>query len=153
MGLSSEIAKGVRNLYQGGNYTGVNFKETLANINWQQAGTKVHSFNTIAALVYHIDYYVVAVSDVLRGGQLNASDQYSFDHPPVESSEDWNHLLDTFWKDGEEFTRLVEDFPDDRYSESFLDGKYGTYYRNMAGVLEHANYHLGQIVLIKKLVA
>jgi hypothetical protein len=90
---------------------------------------------------------------VLRGGQLNASDQYSFDHPPVESSEDWNHLLDTFWKDGEEFTRLVEDFPDDRYSESFLDGKYGTYYRNMAGVLEHANYHLGQIVLIKKLVA
>ena len=31
--------------------------------------------------------------------------------------------------------------------------KYGTYYRNFHGLIEHAHYHLGQIVLIKKLVA
>lgn len=152
MGLSSEIAKGVRTLYQGGNYTGVNFKDTLANIDWQQANKKVHSFNTIAALVFHINYYVATVSDVLRGGKLNASDQLSFDHPPVNSEDDWNHLLDKFWRDGEEFARLVEGFPEEKYSEPFLDGKYGTYYRNIAGVVEHANYHMGQIVLIKKLV-
>lgn len=152
MAVSSEIAKSLRTLYQGGNYTGVNFKDTLANIGWQQARKKVHSFNTIAALVYHINYYVVAVADVLRGGELIASDQYSFDHPPIDSAEDWNNLIDKFWKDAEEFARLVEQFPDDKYSEPFLDGKYGTNYRNIAGVLEHSNYHLGQIVLIKKLV-
>ncbi|MGZ3951918.1 MAG: DinB family protein [Flavisolibacter sp.] len=152
MALSSEIAKTVRSLYQGGNYTGVNFKETLANIDWQQARKKVQSFNTIAALVYHINYYVVAVSNVLRGEPLNASDQYSFDHPTVESAEDWERLLNRFWTDGEEFAKLVERFPEDKFSEPFLDGKYGSSYRNIAGVIEHAHYHLGQIVLVKKLV-
>ena len=34
----------------------------------------------------------------------------------------------------------------------FVDEKYGTYSRNINGILEHSYYHLGQIVLIKKLV-
>ena len=153
MTLSSEIAKTARSLYQGGNYTGVNFKDSLSNIDWQQATKKVHSFNTIAALVYHINYYVFAVSEVLRGGPLNASDQFSFNHPAVESQEDWEKLLAKFWKDSAEFVQLIGDLPQDKLSEPFLDGKYGSFYRNIAGVIEHAHYHLGQIVLIKKLVA
>jgi len=35
----------------------------------------------------------------------------------------------------------------------FVDEKYGTYLRNIEGVIEHCYYHLGQISLIKKLVS
>jgi hypothetical protein len=28
--------------------------------------------------------------------------------------------------------------------------KYGNYYRNIHGIIEHIHYHLGQIVLIEK---
>ena len=31
--------------------------------------------------------------------------------------------------------------------------KYGNYFRNLTGIIEHLHYHLGQIVLIKKLIA
>ena len=37
-------------------------------------------------------------------------------------------------------------------NEGFVDEKYGTYLRNIDGMIEHAYYHLGQVVLIKKLL-
>ncbi|MGN6163930.1 MAG: hypothetical protein ACTHOF_05245 [Flavisolibacter sp.] len=41
---------------------------------------------------------------------------------------------------------------DSKLDEIFVDEKYGTYYRNLQGIIEHTHYHLGQIVLIKKLL-
>jgi len=41
----------------------------------------------------------LAVSKVLQGGPLDASDKYSFDYPPIGSEEDWQNLLDKIWRD------------------------------------------------------
>ena len=152
MNLTAQIAKLFRDVHYGGNWTAVNLKETLADVNWQQAATKVYSFNTIAMLVYHINYYVSAVIKVLQGESLNASDKYSFDLPPIQSSEDWEKLLNTTWSDAANFANLVEQLPDDKLWETFVNEKYGNYYRNIHGVIEHCHYHLGQMVLIKKLL-
>ncbi|PWT78195.1 MAG: DUF1572 domain-containing protein [Bacteroidetes bacterium] len=153
MNLTANIAKLFRDVYFGGNWTAVNFKETLADVNWQVASTKVSSFNTIAALVYHTNYYVNAVLSVLKGTPLSAHDKFSFDHPPILNEADWEKLLDKSWKDAEKFAREVEALPEEKLWEVFVVAKYGNYYRNLHGVIEHCHYHLGQIVLIKKLVA
>src|SRR4051794_40353565 len=97
MSLTKQIAKHFREIHFRGNWTSVNLKETLADVTWQQATTQVHSFNTIAALVYHIHYYVNAVLEVLQGKPLHASDKYSFDLPPILSQQDWEKLLDKTW--------------------------------------------------------
>lgn len=152
MSLSKQITKNLRDVYSGGNYSGVDLRNTLSDVDWKKATTKFGSFNSILALVYHINYYVIAVSKVLQGGPLDASDQFSFDHPQIQSEEEWKNFLEQFWKDGENFATLIEQLPENKFLEPFLDGKYGTYYRNIAGVIEHAHYHLGQIVLIKKLI-
>ena len=152
MNITAQIAKLFRDIHYGGNWTAVNLKETLANISWQQATTKMYSFNTIAMLVYHINYYVSAVIKVLQGESLNASDKYSFDLPPIQSSEDWEKLLNKTWSDAANFANLVEQLPDDKLWETFVNEKYGNYYRNIHGVIEHCHYHLGQMVLIKKLL-
>ena len=152
MNLSTQIAKHVRDLYSGGNYAGVNLKETLKDVDWKTATIKIDFFNTILALVYHINYYVISVSKVLQGGPLDASDKFSFDHPQIQSEEDWKKFLDAFFADAENFALLIEQLPQDKFLEPFLDGKYGSYYRNVAGVIEHTHYHLGQIVLIKKML-
>jgi len=152
LNLSDQIAKQFRAVYYGGNFAGVNLKETLEGITWQQATAKVYSFNTIAALVFHINYYVSAILKVLQGGPLDAHDKYSYDFPPVRSAEDWQKLMDTIWTDGGNFANLVEQLDETKFGESFLDGKYGTYFRNLSGVIEHIHYHLGQIVLIKKIL-
>jgi uncharacterized damage-inducible protein DinB len=152
MNITEQIAKHFRDLYFGGNWTSVHLKESLANVGWQQATTKVYSFNTIASLVYHINYYVSAVLKVLQGEALTAKDQYSFDHPPIQSQEDWENLRNKTWNDAEHFAALIEQLPESKLWETFVDEKYGNYYRNLHGIIEHAHYHLGQIVLLKKLL-
>ena len=124
----------------------------MAGVTWQQATTKVYYFNTIATLIYHINYYVSAVLKVLQGEPLNASDKYSFDHPPILSQEDWEKLLDKTWTEAENFAGMIEQLPESKLWEDFSDKKYGNYYRNIHGIIEHIHYHLGQIVLIKKIL-
>ena len=152
MNTPAHIAKHFREVYFGGNWTSVNLEETLANVTWQLATTKVYSFNTIAVLVYHMNYYVSAVMKVLEGEPLNAKDAYSFEHPPIQSQEDWEKLLNRVWAEAESFASLVEQLPEEKLWEEFTDKKYGNYYRNLHGIIEHMHYHLGQIVLIKKIL-
>lgn len=150
--ITAQIAKLFRAVHYGGNWTWSNLKDHLADVTWQQATTKVNSLNTIAALVFHMNYYVSAIIMVLQGNPLNASDKYSFDCPPITSKEDWDQLLNKTWADAETFATLVEQLPESMLWETFADEKYGNYYRNLHGVIEHMHYHLGQIVLIKKLL-
>ena len=152
MNLTGQIAKQFREIHFGGNWTSSNLKDNLAGVDWQQATTQVYSFNTIAALVYHMNYFVTAVLKVLQGEPLNARDKYSFDLPPIHSREDWENLLDKTWTDAENFARLIEQLPESKLWETFSDEKYGNYYRNIHGIIEHNHYHLGQIVLVKKIL-
>lgn len=152
MNIAQQIAKHFREIHSGGNWTSVNLKETLADVDWQQAITKVHSFNTIATLVFHTNYYVSAVLKVLEGGPLDAHDRFSFDLPAIQSQEDWEKLLNKSFSEAERFAVLVEQLPESKLNENFTDEKYGNYYRNLHGIIEHTHYHLGQIVLIKKIL-
>ena len=152
MSITAQIAKNLREVYFGGNWTSVNLKDNLADVNHEQATQKVHTFNTIATLVYHIGYYITAVTKVLEGGTLDAKDEHSFSHPPIKSEEDWQNLLNKTWNQAQHFADLIEQIPDSQLEENFTDPKYGNYYRNLQGIVEHTHYHLGQIVLIKKIL-
>lgn len=152
MNFTQQIAKHLREVYFGGNWTSVNLKDTIADVTWQEATTQIHSLNTIATLIYHTHYYVHVVSKFLQGEKLNAKDEYSFNLPPVQSQEDWENLLNETWADVEVLAAQIEDLPDDQLEEIFADEKYGSYYRNFHGIVEHTHYHLGQIVLIKKML-
>lgn len=152
MNASSQIAKHLRDVYFGGNWTSSNLKDNLADVTWQQATTQVYSLNTIATLVNHMTYYISAVMKVLQGEPLNAKDKYSFEHPPIQSQADWDSMLKKAYEEAEEFASLIEKLPEERLWEVFSDEKYGTYYRNLFGIVEHMHYHLGQVVVIKKIL-
>src|SRR5690242_3458378 len=93
MNTPKQIAKSLRDLYNGGNWTGVSLKDGLKDVSWKQAIAKVGNLNTIAMLVFHINYYVDAALSVLQGHPLKASDKYSFDLQPLTSEEDWQKLV------------------------------------------------------------
>jgi hypothetical protein len=88
----------------------------------------------------------------LRGKALDAHDKFSFDVPPIRSKEDRDKLVNTSLMNAESFALHLEQLTDDKMWEVFEDEKYGSYYRNMHGIIEHSHYHLGQIVIIKKLI-
>ncbi len=152
MSITKQIAKHFSELHFGGNWTGSNLKDNLADITWQQATTSVFGFNTIATLVFHTNYYVSAALKVFDGEPLNAKDEFSFEHPPILSQQDWEKLLAKTWTYAENLANLVEQLPEHKLLENFTDEKYGNYYRNIQGIIEHTHYHLGQIILIKKII-
>lgn len=150
--LAQQLAKHFRDVHFGGNWCVSTLKQHLDGVTWQQATTQVHDFNTIATLVYHMHYYVAGVSKVLDGEPLNTKDELSFNHPPIQSEADWQNMLNLFWADAEKFAAQIEQLPEAKLWETFTAPAYGNYFRNLQGITEHMHYHLGQIVLIKKLL-
>lgn len=148
--ITEQIAKQFHEVYFGGNWTVSNLKDQLSDVTWQQATQKVLDFNTIATLTYHIHYFVHHVSKALQGEPLTAKDKYSFNHPPIDSEQAWQNFLNQVFQDGENFVNLIAQLPDEKLHTIFVDEKYGTYYRNLNGIIEHTHYHLGQIALLKK---
>lgn len=92
------------------------------------------------------------IGKVLQGEPLLAKDELSFSLPPIQSQADWEALLSKTFTEAETFAGLLEHLPEAKLWEPFTDEKYGNYYRNLQGIIEHTNYHLGQIVIIKKIL-
>lgn len=152
MTLSSQIANQFRDVLLTGTWVATNFKAQLIDVNWVQANTKVKSLNTIAALTFHIDYYIAGLIQVFQGGTLDIKDKFSFDAPPITSQTDWKERLQKLWSNAETFVKLIEKMDDDALMQPFVEEKYGNNYINIQAMIDHCYYHLGQIVLIKKLI-
>ncbi len=152
MNFSKQIANQFREVQLNGTWISTNLKKELSDVTWQQATTKIGTLNTIADLAFHVNYYVAGVVQVLKGGSLDIRDKFSFDRPPIESQADWEQLLAKIWADAEQFASLAEQLSDAQLQAGFVKEAYGNYFRNIIGMTEHSYYHLGQIVLLKKLI-
>lgn len=151
MQQANAIAQRFREVTLNGTWiANTNFRHQLEGLPLAVANAKLQSFNTIAVLAQHLHYYVQGVKTVLKGGSLTIRDQFSFDFPTIRSQDEWEAFLTLFWADAEEFASLVEGLPEETLDDVFVDQKYGTYRRNLDGLIEHAYYHLGQVVLLKK---
>ena len=155
MKLNEQISKQFKDLFLSGQWVGtnLNLKAQLDDVNFEMALTKYDSLNSIAMLAFHINYYLEGVMNVFEGGTLDIKDKYSYDMPPISSQEDWDDMKANIFQNAENFVVLVQQMPLSQLDEPFTDEKYGTYLRNLIGMLEHSYYHLGQIVLIKKLLS
>ena len=152
MGISSQMAKQFREMHFGPSVVGSSLKDLLEGVDWKQATTQVEDLNTIAKLVFHINYYISAVLKVLQGGPLDAHDKYSYDLPPIKSEADWQDLIQKTWDDAKKVSLLMEQKSDEQLKEPMDTGKYGDWFKNFLVIQEHSNYHLGQIAMLKKLV-
>lgn len=153
MGRVHDLASRLTEVLLNGRWiANTNFKSQIESVTWRQATEKIGSLNTIASLTFHVNYYLAGIINVFQGGGLEIRDKYSFDIPPIESESDWNRLIVEFITNAEVFVSEVIKLADSKLDEAFVDEKYGTYLRNIEGVIEHSYYHLGQISLIKKML-
>lgn len=72
--------------------------------------------------------------------------------PPLKGKAGWQALVTELLENAEAFANTVVQLPDSALDSPFVNEKYGSYYRNLEGVIEHSYYHLGQIVLIRKMI-
>jgi len=150
---SGYLASRLREVLLNGTWiANTNCSDQIQHYPWMLAIRQVSNLNSVALLTFHLNYYLKGLLHVLNGGQLEIRDKFSFDMPPITSEDDWKELVRSFLMHAEAFAQKVEELPDALLDEPFTDEKYGTYLRNIEGVIEHSYYHLGQMVLIRKLL-
>jgi uncharacterized damage-inducible protein DinB len=153
MEIAKTIANSLKEVLLSGKWvSGTNIKDEIIDLDWKTATIKIDSLNSIADLIFHIDYYLSGVLNVLNGGDLEIRDKYSFDYKQIESQEDWKKLIDKFCDDAQKFVDAVEKMTNKDLEKIFVKEQYGSYFRNLTVMSEHSYYHLGQITLIKKLI-
>ena len=152
MTLSKQITNQIREVLLNGTWVATNYKVQLEDVDWKQATTKVADLNTVADLIFHIDYYLVGLIQVFNGGSLDIKDKFSNDAPQITSATEWDKRKQKLFHDAETFANLVEKMTEEELMAPFVEAKYGNNYINIQAMIEHSYYHLGQIVLIKKLL-
>jgi len=153
MTKNNQLAERLKEVILDGTWiANTNFKDQLEDIDWKIATTKIQSLNTISALSQHIHYYIVGIKNVFIQGTLDISDRYSFDFPPIQSQTEWKTFQTLFWNDTKALVTYIENMSEKELNKTFIDKAYGTYQRNIDGMIEHSYYHLGQIVLIRKMI-
>lgn len=145
------ISKHLRELYFGKNWTAASFPTVMKGINWQLAIKERQGFNSIATLVHHMNYYVITAINVINGGTVVPPDKDSFINPEIQNEEDWEKLKTTTLDTVNHLLKLLSGLDDDILHKTFVAERYGSYYRNIQGMIEHSHYHLGQIMILKKL--
>jgi len=122
---STQLANRFREVLLNGKWiANTNYKQQLADVTWEQATHKIGSLNTIAALTFHVNYYISGVADFFEKGALAISDKYSFDLPPITSKEDWENLVNQLNVNTERFANQVQLMSDEQLDATFVDIKY-----------------------------
>ena len=150
---ATQLAQRFREVMLNGKWiANTNYKELIDGLSWHEATHKVENLNTIAALSFHINYYIGGVLNVFEGGKLEIRDKYSFDMPEINSEADWSELRTALFENSEKFASHIEQMTEEKLSSPFVDLKYGDYRRNIEGIIEHAYYHMGQISMLRKVI-
>lgn len=152
MNLSKRLGIQVFQVYFGGNWTAVNLQEVLADLTYNEAQQKQKHSHSILELVYHIHYFINAQLGVLQGKNLDAQDILSFNAPYFSDETTWQEYKKQLFNEAKTFVAEIDKLPEAILETNFVDEKYGDYYSNLQGVIEHSHYHLGQITLLKKMI-
>ena len=85
-------------------------------------------------------------------GETVTTPDHNYFVPILDPSEaSWEQSLQSLGKSQELWDAFFEDF-DDRDFEKIYPHNGHTYYEHIHGIIQHDVYHLGQIVILKKLL-
>ena len=152
MKLTEAIAQHVLEVYEGDNWTEVAILPTLHDVTWREAITQTPaSPNTIATLLHHLTFWNRVMARRAQGVGTEVGPANGFDAPAVEKEADWQALLADSHQSAQELAAAIRSFDETKLPNTILPG-YASAYKNLQGAVEHLHYHLGQLVLLKKLV-
>ena len=152
MNVAQQIAQTHLDVLNGGNWTDVSLLDTLNDVTVAEAVLQTKaSPNTIASLVHHLAYWNGIMAKRVQGKLIPIPEENGFDVPPLNSENDWKNLIEDCKHSFAEVVEVINGVDEVRIWETIVPGK-GSVYQNIQGSVEHIHYHLGQIVIIKKLI-
>lgn len=152
MKITERIAEHLLQIFEGDNWTDVWISETIKDIDHMEAQqVTAASGNTIAALLHHLWYWNKIMLQRLQGNNPSIPGVNGFDVKPNLDEAEWQQLKEQTHQSFIELADAIKKFPEEKLDESY-SATGSSYYKNFQGTVEHAHYHLGQIVMLKHLV-
>jgi uncharacterized damage-inducible protein DinB len=152
MNILSLIAQHVIDVTEGGNWTDVNIADTIRDISVEEANRRTPaSPNTIASLLYHLSYWNRVMMQRMKGVKVAVPESNGFDVPELRTDHDWGNLKNDLFDSSRQLAEAIRAFDETKLMDPILP-EYSSVYKNLQGTVEHLHYHLGQIVILKKLV-
>jgi|SRR6185312_9972296 len=149
---SKRIKKLFEDLYNGRPWIDVTIMDTLKNISAEQAAKKViPERNSIWQIVNHIIAWRENILLRVQGNEMVTPNNNYFTQLEIISETEWQKALERLANSQEQWIHFLENFDESQFDKIYASNKM-TYYEHIHGILQHDAYHLGQIVLLSKLV-
>jgi uncharacterized damage-inducible protein DinB len=149
---SKRISNLYQSIYNGNPWLDVTLADTLKDVTAEQAFRKVNpNLNTIWEIVNHIIQWRKNILSRVQGETVITPDHNYF-VPVIDPSElAWEQSLQTLSKSQESWNTFLAYFDDADFEKIYVNDNH-TYYEHIHGIIQHDVYHLGQIVILKKLL-
>ena len=134
-----------------GNWTDIYLDDTIADVTYEEAMALPPGItNSIAMLVNHLGFYNGIVSARIDGKNPAVNDANGFD-VNINGDAEWQQLKLIVIKSFYTLADKVKELPEEKLWQ-LTPGGNSSFYKTFQGISEHAHYHLGQIVLLKKII-
>lgn len=152
MSITNTLSDNLENAFRGNNWTDVSIAATLVDISFAQANLRTAaSPNTIAMLVNHLWYWNTVILQRMAGDDPVVPLTNGFDPDPITSESEWQALVSKAERSFNELAAAIRNYPLDKLG-SRTNRNASTISENLFGIVEHAYYHLGQVVILKHIV-
>ena len=152
MKITSLIAQHLIDVHEGKNWTEVSIADVLEDVTVEEAITLTNaSPNTIASLVHHITFWNRVMVERIKGANVNIDEHNGYNVPPLLTDNDWLREKVDNNISSHELALAIDSFEEANLTKPLLEGG-SSAYKNLQGTVEHVHYHLGQIVILKKLI-
>ncbi len=150
MKISTLVARHIAEVVHG-NWTEIYLDDIVSDVTYHEAVTVPPGLtNSIAMLVHHIAFYNDIVIERINGLNPAINEANGFDIT-ISSEDEWRTLKSTSVGSFKNLATMVAALPDEKLWE-LTPTSTDSLYKTLHGIAEHAHYHLGQIVPIKKLI-
>jgi hypothetical protein len=152
MKITELIAQHLIEVHEGGNWTEVDIRSIVKDVSVREATMRTAATpNTIAALLHHITFWNREIMRRAKGMVTQVDEANGFNHPALNTEADWQQLKEDNIQSAYELAAAIRQFDEAALYEP-MAAHTSSAYKNFQGTVEHVHYHLGQMVILKKLI-
>ncbi|MGN6511940.1 MAG: DinB family protein [Chitinophaga sp.] len=144
------LAETLQHIYHGEPWLDVTFMEHLQEMTAEEAGRRFNTSHNTWELVNHLIFWHQNVTRKLQGEKPEQDgDLPDFYFPENHGENNWQATLHRLEHSITGMVETIRNFPEEKLWTPVPNTQHNAYYY-IQGVLQHAAYHLGQIVLLHR---
>ena len=147
----SRLKKLFTDHYNGNPWLDINIVDTLNELTASQAARKIGDFNSIWQIVQHLVAWRETNLVRIQGEMVPAPANNFMEEIQDTTEAAWEQLLERLQQSQQMILAYFENADTASFDTIYKPNQH-SYYEHLQGILQHDAYHLGQIVLLKKLI-